>query len=80
MALNIERNLIVKIKKYVKDKEWSLSELVKNLFILLSTDKLEIEPNHMTPRVKHLRRTVKGDIHFDIKNMLTEALIEKYDV
>jgi len=53
---------------------------VRNLCKQLTLDKLEIEPNHLTPRVKHIDITLNGDIYFDIKNILTEALIEKYDV
>jgi hypothetical protein len=77
LTLTIEQTVIEKAKKYAKDKERSLSNLIENYLKALTkeSDSNEIE---LTPIVKSLKGSFTAPKNFDYKNELTNRLSEKY--
>jgi len=77
LTLTIEQTVIVKAKKYAKDKERSLSNLIENYLKALTkeSDSNEIE---LTPIVKSLKGSFTAPKNFDYKKELTNRLSEKY--
>ena len=77
LTLTIEQTVIEKAKKYAKDKERSLSNLIENYLKALTneSDSNEIE---LTPIVKTLKGSFTAPKNFDYKKELTNRLSEKY--
>ncbi len=77
LTLTIEQTVIEKAKKYAKDKERSLSNLIENYLKALTKegDSNEIE---LTPIVKSLKGSFTAPKNFDYKKELTNRLSEKY--
>ncbi len=77
LTLTIEQTVIEKAKKYAKDKERSLSNLIENYLKALTNenDSNEIE---LTPIVKSLKGSFTAPKNFDYKKELTNRLSEKY--
>ena len=77
LTLTIEQTVIEKAKKYAKDKERSLSNLIENYLKALTneSDSNEIE---LTPIVKTLKGSFTAPKNFDYKKELTNRLAEKY--
>lgn len=77
LTLTIEQTVIEKAKKYAKDKERSLSNLIENYLKALTneSDSNEIE---LTPIVKSLKGSFTAPKNFDYKTELTNRLLEKY--
>ncbi|KAB1158121.1 DUF6364 family protein [Flavobacterium luteum] len=77
LTLTIEQTVIEKAKKYAKDKERSLSNLIENYLKALTneSDSNEIE---LTPIVKSLKGSFTAPKNFDYKKELTNRLSEKY--
>jgi hypothetical protein len=77
LTLTIEQAVIEKAKKYAKDKERSLSNLIENYLKALTkeSDSNEIE---LTPIVKSLKGSFTAPKNFNYKKELTNRLSEKY--
>ena len=77
LTLTIEQTVIEKAKKYAKDKERSLSNLIENYLKALTkeSDSNEIE---LTPIVKSLKGSFTAPKNFDYKKELANRLSEKY--
>ena len=77
LTLTIEQTVIEKAKKYAKDKERSLSNLIENYLKALTKEdnSNEIE---LTPIVKSLKGSFTAPKNFDYKKELTKRLSEKY--
>ena len=77
LTLTIEQTVIEKAKKYAKDKERSLSNLIENYLKALTkeSDSNEIE---LTPIVKSLKGSFTAPKNFDYKKELNSRLSEKY--
>jgi hypothetical protein len=77
LTLTIEQTVIEKAKKYAKDKERSLSNLIENYLKALTkeSDSNEIE---LTPIVKSLKGSFTAPKNFDYKKELTNRLSKKY--
>lgn len=77
LTLTIEQTVIEKAKKYAKDKERSLSNLIENYLKVLTkeSDSNEIE---LTPIVKSLKGSFTAPKNYDYKKELTNRLSEKY--
>lgn len=77
LTLTIEQSVIEKAKRYAKDKERSLSDLVENYLKALTKDisQNEIE---LTPIVKSLKGSFSAPENFDYKKELANSLSEKY--
>ena len=77
LTLTIEQTVIEKAKKYAKDKERSLSNLIENYLKALTK---ESDPNEieLTPIVKSLKGSFTAPKNYDYKKDLTNRLSEKY--
>jgi hypothetical protein len=77
LTLTIEQTVIEKAKKYAKDKERSLSNLIENYLKALTTESNQKEIE-LTPIVKSLKGSFNAPKNFDYKKELTNRLSEKY--
>ncbi len=77
LTLTIEKTVIERAKKYAKEKDNSLSDIVENYLKVITkeTDKSDIE---ITPLVKSLKGSFKAPKDFDYKKELSKGLSEKY--
>lgn len=79
LTLTIEKEVIEFAKEFAKEKGQSLSELVENYFIAITTEKRSLlEPNQLSPRIQRLRGIIKSDIQ-DYKQEIYSELRKKYE-
>jgi predicted CopG family antitoxin len=79
LTLTIEQSVIEKAKKYARNKERSLSDLIENyLKALTNNEIIEKEETELTSTIKSLRGSFKMPKNFDYKKELTNRLTEKY--
>jgi hypothetical protein len=77
LTLTIEKSVIEKAKKYAKEKEHSLSDLIENYLKAITKEKkTEIEID--TPIIQSLKGSFHMPSDFDYKKELTENLSKKY--
>lgn len=77
LTLTIEQTVIEKAKKYAKDKERSLSNLIEN-YLKALTKESDSNETELTPIVKSLKGSFTAPKNFDYKKELTNRLSEKY--
>ncbi|MCE6987981.1 DUF6364 family protein [Dyadobacter sp. CY323] len=77
LTLTIEETVIQKAKKYAKEKERSLSDLIEN-FLMAITSEVEEEEIEITPLVRSMRGSFKAPKDLDYKKELQNILAEKY--
>jgi predicted CopG family antitoxin len=77
LTLTIEQSVIEKAKKYAKEKERSLSDLIENYLKALTNDNVQNDIE-LTPIVKSLKGTFKAPKNIDYKKELINRLSEKY--
>ncbi|MEO9210195.1 MAG: DUF6364 family protein [Ginsengibacter sp.] len=77
LTLTIEKSIIEKAKKYAKDKERSLSDLVEN-YLKALTKNVPQDNIELTPIVKSLKGSFSAPENFDYKKELANSLSEKY--
>lgn len=77
LTLTIEQAVIDKAKKYAKEKERSLSDLIESYLKTLPVDNLQDEIE-LTPIVKSLKGTFSAPKKLDYKEELSNSLFEKY--
>lgn len=77
LTLTIEQAVIEKAKKYAKDKERSLSEIIENYLKALTNERIE-DDIEITPIVKSLRGSFTRPKDFDYKKEIQKRLSEKY--
>ncbi len=76
MTITIDERAIEQAKNYAKDKDRSLSELVKNyLKVVLENNEKIVK---LSPSIKKLKGSVKMPDDFEYKKELTNILSEKY--
>lgn len=76
LTLTIEESVIKMAKSYSQKKGRSLSELIENYLIALtSKEKNDVE---LSPRVKRMKGAIKLPKDFDYKKVLEEELTKKY--
>ncbi len=80
LTLTIEEKVIEIAKKYAKEKGQSLSEMVENYFKFITVDRININENQLSPKVRKLRGIIKTDKDIDYNQILTEELSKKYGV
>ncbi|KQT15483.1 hypothetical protein ASG31_14565 [Chryseobacterium sp. Leaf404] len=79
LTLTIEKSVIERAKKYAKNRERSLSELIENyLKALVNTESDKKGQEDLTATVKSLKGSFKMPKDFDEKKELTNRLTEKY--
>jgi hypothetical protein len=77
LTLTIDESVIERAKKYAKNKDKSLSNIIENYLKSL----LNENPNHsdeLTPLVKSLKGSFSVPTDFDYKKELSKALSKKY--
>ena len=77
LTLTIEKSVIQKAKRYAKQKERSLSDIIENYLKAITEDEID-EEIEITPLVKSLKGSFKAPKDFDYKKELTSALSDKY--
>lgn len=77
LTLTIEQTVIEKAKKYAKDRERSLSNLIENYLKALTKEDSSSEIE-LTPIVKSLKGSFTAPKNLDYKKELTDRLSEKY--
>ena len=77
LTLTIEKSVIQKAKKYAKEKERSLSDIIENYLKAITEDE-KGEEIEITPLVKSLKGSFKAPKDFSYKEELTKALSKKY--
>lgn len=82
LTLTIEQSVIEKAKKYAKEKERSLSDLIENYLKALTTDSDQFELGkkdiELTPIVKSLIGSFSAPKNNDYKKDLADRLSDKY--
>ncbi|MEL1241831.1 DUF6364 family protein [Flavobacterium flavipallidum] len=77
LTLTIEQAVIEKAKKYAKEKERSLSDLIENYLKALTNENAQNQIE-LTPIVKSLKGSFKAPKNNDYKKDLANRLSEKY--
>ena len=77
LTLTIEQSVIEKAKRYARERERSLSDLIENYLRVLTNDE-EIDEDDSSSTVKQLRGAFKLPKNFDYKKELTDRLTKKY--
>ena len=77
LTLTIEQSVIERAKKYAREKERSLSDLIEN-YLKAITEEKKTERERDTPIVQSLKGSFHIPDDFDYRKELTEKLSEKY--
>lgn len=77
LTLSIEEKVIKTAKTYAQKKGRSLSSLVENYLMTLSSNNNN-DLTKLSPRVKRLRGSIKLPTDFDYKKSVAESINEKY--
>ncbi len=78
LTLTIEQEIIKRAKKYAKDKNRSLSDIIENYLKTLTKEEKHRESKKLNPIVKSLKGSFKMPKNMDYKKELRERLEEKY--
>ena len=76
LTLSIDDAVIANAKKYAKEKGKSLSGLVENYLLSISSN--ENLEEHISPRILNLKGCIKLPEDFDYKKNLSDDLSKKY--
>lgn len=76
LTLTIDDSVITIAKKYAKDKGKSLSDIIENY--LMSLTSKESKEDSISPKVLKLMGVIKLQQDFDYKTELTKGLSKKY--
>ena len=77
LTLTIDQSIIERAKKYARQKERSLSDLIENYLKALTTEEIS-KQDELSPTVKSLKGSFKMPKDFDYKKELSDRLTEKY--
>lgn len=77
LTLTIDQETIVKAKKYARNKNRSLSDIIENYLRVITHEDIE-RREESTPVVKSLKGAFKAPRDFDYKKELQKGLSEKY--
>ncbi|HET8802941.1 MAG TPA: DUF6364 family protein [Aequorivita sp.] len=78
LTLTIEQEVIQRAKKYAKDKNRSLSDIIENYLKILTKEEKDKELKKLNPVVKSLRGSFKMPKNMDYKKELRNQLEKKY--
>lgn len=78
LTLTIEKKVIEKAKKYAKDKNRSLSDIIENYLKILTVEERKENKITFSPIVKSLKGAFKTSKEIDYKKELEKRLEEKY--
>ena len=77
LTLTIDDSVIATAKKYAKQKGKSLSDIVENY--LMSLTSKEKKDESISPRIIKLMGAIELPDNFDYKKELTKGLVKKYN-
>jgi hypothetical protein len=77
LTLTIDDSVIAIAKKYAKQKGKSLSDIVENY--LMSLTSKEKKEDSISPRILKLMGAIELPENFDYKKELTKGLVKKYN-
>lgn len=78
LTLTIEEKVIQRAKRYAHKKGRSLSDIVENYLMALTTSQEEPEHAPVSKKVRSLRGVFKAPNDFNYKDALSESLTKKY--
>mgnify|MGYP003651663135 CR=1 FL=1 len=78
LTLTIEREIIERAKKYAKEKNRSLSDLIENYLKIITKEERKQKEKSLNPVVKSLKGSFKTSKKLDYKKELKNRLEEKY--
>ena len=78
LTLTIEQAVIEKAKRYAKERERSLSDIIENYLKIITKEPTVDDEIETAPIVKSLRGSFNAPETFDYKKELTKGLSEKY--
>jgi len=78
LTLTIEQEIIERAKKYAKEKNRSLSDIIENYLKILTKEERKLEGNNLKPIVKSLKGSFKMPENMDYKKELGNRLEKKY--
>lgn len=76
LTLSIDDSIISNAKKYAKDKGKSLSDLVENYLLSLTSN--ENSDENISPKILKLMGSIKLPEDFDYKKNVSNSLAKKY--
>ena len=74
LTLTIEQSVIDKAKRYAKDNECSLSDIIENYLKTITRESSIEDETELTPIVKSLKGSFNAPESFDYKKELTRKL------
>ncbi len=78
LTLTIEQEIIERAKKYAKEKNRSLSDIIENYLKILTKSEQKKKVEKLNPIVKSLKGYFKMPKNMDYKKELRNRLEEKY--
>ena len=78
LTLTIEQEIIERAKKYAKEKNRSLSDIIENYLKILTKEERKQKVNKLSPIVESLKGSFKMPKNMDYKKELGNRLEEKY--
>ncbi len=78
LTLTIEQKIIEQAKKYAKEKNRSLSDIIENYLKILTKEEKTQKNKQLNPIVKSLKGAFKLPKNMDYKKELKKRLEEKY--
>lgn len=78
LTLTIEQAIIEKAKKYAKQKNRSLSDLIENYLKALTNEEPEDKEEELSTSLKALQGAFTMPADFNYKDELSDRLSEKY--
>lgn len=78
LTLTIEQEIIERAKKYAKDKNRSLSDIIENYLKMLIKEEKHKDSKKLNPVVKSLKGSFKMPKNMDYQKELKNRLEEKY--
>jgi len=77
LTLDIDQNVVKRAESYAKFSKKTVSQLVEEYLLMVSSRK-ENENIQLGPLTSQLAGVIKFDANIDYKELLTDALMEKY--
>ncbi|RTE55316.1 hypothetical protein EHW67_01745 [Arenibacter aquaticus] len=78
LTLTIEREIIERAKKYAKEKNRSLSDIIENYLKILTKEEQNHKSKKLNPVVESLKGSFKMPKNMDYKKELKDRLEKKY--
>ena len=78
LTLTIEQKIIERAKKYAKEKNRSLSDIIENYLKMLTKSEQNQKVENLNPIVKSLKGSFKMPKNMDYKKELGDRLEKKY--